>query len=366
MQKHVAWLVLFTFFVFLCPTDFLKAETGPNHVVAQFSGKHVQWKVVFSPTGYDVKEEIPFDVGKGDVQVISSILNMKDNSKDLEKVCLSISDAKGRVIGADKDPGEAVKKLKLNPYPADPTFEKFAKGLKDMPKGKNIDLSKVVTDEESAKAQKEYARKLKGSKDVGFIGYGQKRYEGKGFKAMHMVNPTATGTWKMLVEGKKGDPFLAVALAVPLELTPEVARELKKGYEDIFRQLKSAYPNYHEWTICDSCCLCKVVVDILGVTAAIVGVIGAIIGAGAAVVALFVTAGTAAAAIVAAVGVLCAVVGLLVAAVGLATGAWGVATLIVSICYNCDWDCWVGGLPAIICYAVSGAQWCSIPGCCNS
>ena len=349
MQKPLVLSVLVIFALFICPLDILFAEAPPAYTVAHFEGKHIQWKVVFSPTGGDIKEEVPFEVAGQHAQVIMGIGNLKDLSKDLEKVRLTATDGKGRAIGADRDAAETSKKLGLKEFPTTSTFAKIDKALKEAPKVKagetpSFDLAKIATNDELAKAQEEYIQKLKGGKDFGFVAYGQKRFEGKGLKAFNIVNPSATGTWKLNVEGKKGEPFWAVALSLPLELTEQAKGELAKGYESIFDQLKNAYPTYQEWGSCDKCCNCKSWVDLSGVVFGVVALIAGMLTGG---------TGT--------IATLAGMITLIAIEIGALASLYAAATLIYSACKNCNWDCWVGAMPTMLCY---GFNKCNKPKCC--
>lgn len=316
-------LVLAYFTTFCLPLEALaqkrnrfKSSKDKNIAIAEYAGSRIQWKVVFSPGGGNVDRELDVDVEGQDAQLFMNIISLKDLAADPKGVGLEASDPKGNTIGKKRNWSGKVKRrgegdgaqglergaseaqvLGLKELPRNAKFDQVDTALKEyrevQTRGekKKFDLSSLGSEEELKQAEKDYRRQLKAAKNAGFVRMREDREGSSGFASLNVVNPTNSGRWKMKVNGANGDPFVAVALTIPIELTDADVAEVQAAGADIVAAIQDAFPDFQEWgpapsNPCKPCNSCKNVVYATGLVAAIVGLIAGAVSLGSGTVAV--------------------------------------------------------------------------------
>jgi len=321
-NKSVCFTIIVSFFfTFILPFEVLAGAVDkamePDVATAEYEGEYVNWKVIFSPEGAeDIEEELELEVDdeEGEKQLLMSIGNLKDPGTGPMNVRLEATDPKGKGIGQQK--GQKGRKGKAQAQ-ALGKAEAQALGLNPLPESKEFDAvidkekkGKKVKDEDVKKIYSDYKRKLKASKNTGFVTVSPQRFEDAGFSALQINNPDEEGQWKFKVKGKKAEPFIAVALTVPIEMTEEAEAELKLAYAKIGETLQRAFPNYLAWG--NPCNDCKNVFWTTGAAAAILGLVAGAVSMGSGTVAV----------IAGYLGLFFAIVGVGAIGVGGAAAAW--------------------------------------------
>lgn len=162
MRGAVSLAVILVFtLTYVLPVNVLADKGTKDYAVAEYSGKDIQWTIVFSPEGASLKEVKTFKVAKGDsIQILSGICDPKE-SVEARNVALTLVDPKKEEIGTAEDIVKETKKIKLGKYPKvkkfdeiDAAIKKHVAKIKKNKKANSSGLEKVATKKELKAASK--------------------------------------------------------------------------------------------------------------------------------------------------------------------------------------------------------------------
>ncbi len=323
-------------------------------VAVEYESGRIQWKLVFSPGGSDVSHEVEFEVKGQETHLLMSITNLEDPTKNLEKVRIEAVDPGGKRIGQARDQFEEARRLGLKSLPENEAAQKVQHAIAahriataragKAKSGVPFNPKQVVGERALNAAVESITRDLKRARNAGilYIADPASRFQGRGFNALNLFNPSKRGEWKMNVEGKRSEPFVAVAMVLPIELTDADQKEIHAAGKQLMKELKEAFPEYQGWGTCDACCQCQGVVWATGAVATLIGAAATLIG----------LAGGWVAVIAACIGLICAAVGVWMVSVAV---AWA----IVLDAFGENWWCALINFAPLLCYVINAG--CGYP-----
>ncbi len=223
----------------------LTTQKEKNHSVFSFEGDSVHWKVLFVPGSglADLDKELDLDVGSGPVQIFMDVVRLDDMSATLDNVRIEVEAPSGKRIGQEQPAGvrkrgetwsaNAAAELGLTALPADPIL---ADNDEIQTRGGKGPARKKWTRKEIRLTREKHIREIARSKNAGFVRVDESGKQG--IRNLTIANPTARGRWKIRAKGQTQEPFVIVALAVPIEMTATERQEFQRAFLDIYDSIQ--------------------------------------------------------------------------------------------------------------------------------